>query len=406
MSTVNKLSFRATNTISLGGLSMAGFMALPTAGVYTVGQLVSWYETGANGQNHVYRFSSATQTQATPAQVLPDDWHVTTNPRIWELVSSTKLSHVLSNYADIATACSEGDTYNQAPGSTVTLTTGQVYRLVSGASNVSGNYVELLPAASTTQGGVVRVATRSEALAGSSESLALAPKNHREALLDRRAWYLPGFGWNSNSASGGNRGSYVTHSYLRATTTSGSWILLDITDGNSGSGAIQIGNGVSSMNWTIPGSISFALATEANAPLNSATGIIRCSLGRDCRANLTSFVADVTTMSAQTFAGFQVEGTSGQIYLVASNATTVQRVIATGYTLDANLRVYTVRWNGSGGISLWRDGTQIASLTGGPSAAYVNTAASGIVIEVGNGGTAAAYGATFGGVGISQENSA
>jgi hypothetical protein len=206
-----------------------------------------------------------------------------------------------------------------------------------------------------------------------SASLITSPARFQDFSL---AWWsvIPGTG---SSVSGGAFTAYSHLIFIDSGSTANGTSIGYLNA--AGAATSLFGRGSSSIDFSKRRAFAFRISRDQGA---AANGIFRAVLG----PYVSSVVAGGTALASR---GISVElrGTSSAIWLVVHDGTTRTEVDSTQtYSAPCDLLVDS---DGAGNVKLFRDGTQIASTSGGPTAA--TPAAGSVRYEVTNGGSAARY---------------
>jgi hypothetical protein len=234
-----------------------------------------------------------------------------------------------------------------------------------------------VPAASTTAAGKVELATDAEAGAITSSSVVVTPEGIRRALQNNSVRKYTGLDFSAPAVSGGS--STVSGNGIEVktgNTTSGSFALRALSSSSQHPQSLGSDRGV--INFSKPTWIGTRVLRQTALDANA---VIRLSLGKifsDSKGDLT-----------RRGFGFLITGT-GNFECQAHNGTSLTKSTngTTGLSNNAAVDIW-VYSDGAGNVSLFVNGTQTASCTGGPTGESANTA-NALIFEIQNIDTATA----------------
>jgi hypothetical protein len=219
-----------------------------------------------------------------------------------------------------------------------------------------------VPAASTSAAGKVELATDAEAVAGTSATLAVVPKSLHALLLSRSLRFYTGLDFAATGTSSG--ATSITANGIEvglSATTSGAFALRALASTNGAPQSLGTDRGV--INFSKPTWIGTRILRQGTLDANA---VIRLSIGKilaDSKGDLTRLGFGWTIRGT---GAFETQGFMGATLTKSTNGTT-----GLASTNAVDVVVYS---DGTGNLTLFVNGTQTASSTGGPTGSSGSTA--------------------------------
>lgn len=348
-------------SITSGGLSTssinwAAISAWAPSTAYAKGDLVEYqgiaYRRAVAGTSGT-TFNATNWQQFTPTSFVGSQITSGTVPIARLGTGTPTASNFLRGDGTFATPSGGSVATTTTAGTVIVPTTGGLS--VDGSGNLSANF------ATTSSADQV------------SAALVLSPARFQDFNL---GWWsiLP---TTSSVQSGGSATAYSHLSFLDSGSTANGTSMLWLN--SAGSSTALMGIGSTSIDFSKRRAFWCRIQRDQNA---AANGIFRVVMG----PQVTAAASGGTALASR---GISVElrGTSSAIWLVVHNGTTLTEVDS-GQTYSSQCDLL-VDSDGSGNVKLYRNGTQIASTTSGPTAATASTGS--VRYEVTNGGSTARY---------------
>jgi hypothetical protein len=219
-----------------------------------------------------------------------------------------------------------------------------------------------VPAASTSAAGKVELATDAEAVAGTSTTLAVVPKSLHALVLSRSLRFYTGLDLASTGTSSGSTGISANGIEVGlSATTSGAFALRALASSNAAPQSLGTARGV--INFSKPTWIGTRILRQGTLDDNA---VIRLSIGKifaDSKGDLTRLGFGWTIRGT---GAFETQGFMGATLTKSTNGTT-----GLASTNAVDIVVYS---DGTGNLTLFVNGTQTASSTGGPTGSSDSTA--------------------------------
>jgi hypothetical protein len=220
----------------------------------------------------------------------------------------------------------------------------------------------------------VTYATTAQAQAATSTTTAMSPSRTQDSLLAHAQVFpnwLNSASGGASSGAGGGFGIGLVMSLQSSTTPNGTAVLYTSGGLNNLQGLWSQGN-VAGQGWTRRRILRVRVARH-NTASPSANMVMRVVWGRNA-----------ITFGALNAAGVSFEVRQSRIWLVTHNGTSATETDSGADFLNNECHDFILDSNGTGGCTLFRNGVQIATNTGAPTAD--STGWCSLHYQVGNGG--------------------
>jgi len=270
-------------------------------------------------------------------------------------LSSDLSAYLLSSTAASTYAPLASPTFTGTPTAPTAATTTNTTQIATTA------FVQQeVPSASTTAAGKIEIATDAEAVAGTDTARAVTPSNLR-AYRDRtntqtylaNAWAATTSGTGAGtSQAGGNKSVSAPTSAVGSASLYGGWVLAAANGGSSNAG----------IGWS-----------------NRVEFVARCNrqTGTDSNSVFGIYVGKPSTspyVGALTARGIGVTCATGSaLVLSVHNGTSVTNVTSSFTPTTNNTFDIRILSDGTGNVTLFVDGSQVATTSSGPSLSSVST---------------------------------
>ena len=315
--------------------------------------LLAWDSTGSVWKNKTFAtlglLTSATAASTYAPIASPTFTGTVTIPAGASISGFLTSATAASTYAPLASPTFSGTPSLPTGTIAVTQAAGNSTTAVATTAFVQ----QEVPAASTSAAGKVELATDAEAIAGTSATLAVTPKGVDEAFLfSGRRLYTTAFAA-STSGTGATTGQASgDQKFIGAPTSVVGYALL-----RSEGALVQRGraynNGIDFSKRIV---LAFRMALRTAS--TDANSVYRVTLGKDTTDN----AGDLGLR------GFGIKGISGSaVVLTVHNGTTLTDVNSTFTPSGVNSHDVELVSDGSGNVTLFINGSEVATTTAGPT---------------------------------------
>jgi hypothetical protein len=334
--------------------------------------------TDAATQHHTHSASQVTDFAAAVAAASPEEvveylttanFPATGNASLLYIATDAGRAYrwVGSQYAEIGPAGAFLPVHSHA-ASDITSGVLATARLGSGAT--ATNFLR----GDSTYADPVTYATTAQAQAATSTTTAMSPSRTQDSLLAHAQVFpnwLNSASGGASSGAGGGFGIGLVMSLQSSTTPNGTAVLYTSGGLNNLQGLWSQGN-VAGQGWTRRRILRVRVARH-NTASPSANMVMRVVWGRNA-----------ITFGALNAAGVSFEVRQSRIWLVTHNGTSATETDSGADFLNNECHDFILDSNGTGGCTLFRNGVQIATNTGAPTAD--STGWCSLHYQVGNGG--------------------
>jgi hypothetical protein len=272
-----------------------------------------------------------------------------------------------SHYAEIGPAGAFLPVHSHAASD---ITSGVISTARLGSGATSANFLR----GDSTFADPVTYATTAQAQAGTSTTTAMSPSRTQDSLLAHAQVFpnwLNSASGGASSGAGGGFGIGLLMSLQSSTTPNGTAVLYTSGGLNNLQGLWSQGS-VAGQAWTRRRLLRVRVARH-NTASPSANMVMRVVWGRNA-----------ITFGALNAAGVSFEVRQSRIWLVTHNGTSATETDSGADFLNNECHDFILDSNGTGGCTLFRNGVQIATNTGAPTAD--STGWCSLHYQVGNGG--------------------